>query len=53
MQHTHPVILAKAGIHFSARKMLRAWHGFFGRLSNVLCLADPWVPAFAGTTIEK
>jgi len=39
---------AKAGVHSSLREMLRSWHGFFGKLAKVLCLADPWVPAFAG-----
>jgi hypothetical protein len=29
------------------------WRRVLNKLGRVLCLADPWVPAFAGMTAEK
>jgi hypothetical protein len=47
------VVPAKAGIHRKAGWMRSAWRCLRGALIKGLCLADPWVPAFAGTTWEK
>jgi hypothetical protein len=47
--HT-PIVRAKAGIHREPRWMFPAWHRIGRALLQGLCLADPWVPAFAGTT---
>ena len=41
----------KAGAHCAAREMFPVWP----RLRDVLkglCLADPWIPAFAGMEIK-
>ena len=36
-----------------ARRRTPALAGTIDKLGPVLCLADPWVPAFAGTTLQK
>jgi hypothetical protein len=43
---------AKAGVQRSARMMFPVRLKLCSALLNGLCLADPWVPAFAGTTLE-
>jgi hypothetical protein len=43
---------AKTGIERSTGKMFPTWRRFRGALARVLCLADPWVPAFTGTAFE-
>jgi hypothetical protein len=50
---SHLVVPAQAGTQASTRKMLSEWRDFRGALLRVLCLADPRVPAFAGTTMEQ
>jgi hypothetical protein len=47
MQHLQR-IPAKAETHLSARPMFPSWHNLLRALRKGLCLADPWVPAFAG-----
>jgi hypothetical protein len=44
---------AKAGARRDARKTLPAWNDILRALARGLCLADPWVPAFAGTTEDR
>jgi hypothetical protein len=41
---------AKTGHHLKARRMFPGWRRVGRALLAGLCLADPWVPAFAGTT---
>ena len=54
MRNAHyPVVPAQAGAHSSARETLPGWHDFTSALLKILCLADPWVPAFTGTTTEQ
>jgi hypothetical protein len=51
MQHFGPNSV-KAGTHSSARTIFPGWHNFLRALCKGLCLADPWVPAFAGMDTE-
>jgi hypothetical protein len=53
MQHAQTFIPAKAGTHFSTGKLFPTWPEFRDALRKALCLADPWIPAFAGTVLEK
>jgi hypothetical protein len=46
------VVPAQAGTHREAGGIVAAWHRLRRASSRGLCLADPWVPAFAGTTLE-
>ena len=52
MKSVSIVVPAKAGTHREAHWMLPAWHRLRRALLKGLCLADPWIPAFAGTTEE-
>jgi len=36
----------------SAATPFRNWRSVVGKLARVLCLADPWVSAVAGTVID-
>ncbi len=47
------VVPARTGAHRRARKIFPAWHDVLPALARGLCLADPWVPAFAGTTNDR
>jgi hypothetical protein len=47
------IVPAQAGIRREARKMFPTWHAILWALARGLCLADPWVPAFAGTTDDR
>jgi len=53
MHSPQPTIPAKAGTHFSTRKLFPTWPDFRDALRKVLCLTDPWVPAFVGMDFEK
>jgi hypothetical protein len=53
MPDTSFFIPAKAGIHPDAGGTCPAWHDVLRALIRGLCLADPWVPAFAGTATER
>jgi hypothetical protein len=53
MQRRSAVVPAQAGTHREAGSMLQAWLRLRRAWIKGLCLADPWVPAFAGTTLEK
>ena len=45
LKHPTP---AKAGAHCAARDMFPVWSKLRDALFVGLCLADPWIPAFAG-----
>jgi len=43
---------AKAGAHRAARMVLPVWPKLCDALVIGLCLADSWIPAFAGMDME-
>ena len=53
MEQVSAVVPARAGTQRSTGKVFPTWHRFRGALAQVLCLADPWIPAFAGMTSEE
>jgi hypothetical protein len=46
-------IPSNAGTRSAARGLLPTWPEVLRALRKGLCLADPWVPAFAGMVDEK